>query len=405
VLCAKALEHTMATRQLVFAQLMSMLPWSSFDRLVKLHRADHKVQSFSCRDQFNAMAFAQLCARQSLRDIEVNLAARSRDLYRMGFRCTGVARNTLANANATRPWQLYADFCRVLIDLALPLYANEPLGLDLQGARVFALDSSTLELCLSLFGWAAHRPTKATVKLHTLLDLQGNIPCFVHVTEGSVGDRAAIDQILASGWVLPGAYYVMDRGYVDYARLAHLAQRGAFFVIRAIDSMRFERLDSAALDELSIAAGVQADDVGLLARHRARQRYAQPLRRVTLHDELGRELVLLTNQFELNAHTVAALYKKRWQVELFFKWIKQHLRIKSFLGTSANAVKTQIWIALSVYLVCAIAKKRLGLHSHSLHDMLRVIELNLFEPVPISDLLTRLNVEPDSGLSPQTELF
>ena len=393
----------MATRQLVFAQLMGMLPWSSFERLVKLHRADHKVQRFSCRDQFYAMAFAQLCARQSLRDIEVNLAARSHDLCRMGFRCTGVARNTLAHANATRPWQLYADFGRVLIDLALPLYAGEPLGLDLQGARVFALDSTTLELCLSLFGWAAFRPTKATVKLHTLLDLQGNIPCFVHITDGAVGDRAAIDQIMASGWAVPGAYYVMDRGYVDYARLAQLAGRGAFFVIRAMDNMRFERMHSRALEEMAMVAGVQADDVGLLARPSARQRYAQPLRRVTLHDELGRELALLTNQFELSAQTVAALYKKRWQVELFFKWIKQHLRIKSFLGTSANAVKTQIWIALSVYLMCAIAKKRLGLHSHSLHDMLRVIELNLFEPVPIADLLTRLTIQihEDSFRQPQ----
>jgi hypothetical protein len=351
------------------------------------------------------MAFAQLCARQSLRDIEVNLAARSRDLYRMGFRCTGVARNTLAHANATRPWQLYGDFCRTLIDLALPLYAHEPLGLDLQGARVFALDSTTLELCLSLFGWAAHRPTKATVKLHTLLDVQGSIPCFVHITGGAVGDRAGIDQILANGWVLPGAYYVMDRGYVDYERLAHLSWQGAFFVIRAIDNMRFERLDSRPLDDLAMQVGVQADDVGLLARARARQRYAQPLRRVTVHDELGRELVLLTNQFELGAHTVAGLYKKRWHVELFFKWIKQHLRIKSFLGTSANAVKTQIWIALSVYLICAIAKKRLDLHSHSLHDMLRVIELNLFEPVPIADLLTRLPDEKSDATSTQTALF
>jgi hypothetical protein len=395
----------MATGQLVFAQLMGMLPWSSFDRLVKLHRADHKVQRFSCRDQFYAMAFAQLCARQSLRDIEVNLAARSRDLYRMGFRCMGVARNTLANANATRPWQLYGDFCRILIDQALPLYAHEPLGLDLQGARVFALDSTTLELCLSLFGWAAHRPTKATVKLHTLLDVQGNIPCFVHITGGAVGDRAGIDQIMASGWVLPGAYYVMDRGYVDYERLAHLASYGAFFVIRALDNMRFERLESTVLDDLAIQAGVQADDVGLLALAKSRQRYVQPLRRVTLHDELGRELVLLTNQFELDAYTVAGLYKKRWQVELFFKWIKQHLRIKSFLGTSANAVKTQIWIALSVYLICAIAKKRLDLHSHSLHDMLRVIELNLFEPVPIADLLDRLPGESSDTASTQTELF
>jgi hypothetical protein len=395
----------MAMGQLVFAQLMSLLPWSSFDRLVKLHRADHKVQRFSCRDQFYAMAFAQLCARQSLRDIEVNLAARSRDLYRMGFRCTGVARNTLAHANATRPWQLYGDFCRILIDQALPLYAHEPLGLDLQGARVFALDSTTLELCLSLFGWAAHRPTKATVKLHTLLDVQGNIPCLVHITGGAVGDRAGIDQIMASGWVLPGAYYAMDRGYVDYERLAHLASYGAFFVIRAIDNMRFERLQSTALDDLAIQAGVQADDVGLLARAKSRQRYAQPLRRVTLHDELGRQLVLLTNQFELSAYTVAGLYKKRWQVELFFKWIKQHLRIKSFLGTSANAVKTQIWIALSVYLICAIAKKRLNLHSHSLHDMLRVIELNLFEPVLIADLLKRLPDESSGTASTQTELF
>ena len=395
----------MATGQLVFAQLMGLLPWSSFDRLVKLHRADHKVQRFSCRDQFYAMAFAQLCARQSLRDIEVNLAARSRDLYRMGFRCAGVARNTLAHANATRPWQLYADFCRVLIDQALPLYAQEPLGLDLQGAKVFALDSSTLELCLSLFGWAAHRPTKATVKLHTLLDLQGNIPCFVHITNGSVGDRAAIDQILANGWVLPGAYYVMDRGYVDYARLAQLDQRGAFFVIRAIDSMRFERIASTELDKMAGQAGVQADDVGLLARPISRQRYPQQLRRVIVHDELGRELVLLTNQFELSAHTVAALYKKRWQVELFFKWIKQHLRIKSFLGTSANAVKTQIWIALSVYLICAIAKKRLNLHTHSLHDMLRVIELNLFELAPITALLSRLPAQPYLESALQTELF
>lgn len=252
----------MSSAQLVFAQLMGTLPWSSFDRLVKEHRADHKVQRFSCRDQFYAMAFAQLSARQSLRDIELNLAARSRDLYRMGFRCTAVARNTLANANATRPWQLYAGFGRKLIDLALPLYANEALGLDIQGARVFALDSTTVELCLSLFGWAAFRPTKATVKLHTLLDLSGNIPCFVHITDGAVGDRGALDVLAAEGWVLPGAYYVMDRGYVDYERLARLSQRAAFFVIRAQDSLRFERQLSHALGPSDLRAGVEADDVG-----------------------------------------------------------------------------------------------------------------------------------------------
>jgi hypothetical protein len=394
----------MATQPLVFAQLMGMLLWSSFDRLVVQHRANHKVQRFSCRDQFYAMAFAQLSARQSLRDIEVNLQARSRDLYRMGFRCAAVARNTLANANATRPWQLYEGFARKLIDLALPLYAQEPLGLDIRGARVFALDSTTVELCLSLFGWAAFRPTKATVKLHTLLDLSGNIPCFVHITDGAVGDRAALDEMSAQGWVLPGAYYVMDRGYVDFARLALLNQRAAFFVIRAHDDLRFERLSSQELTPQDCDADVESDDLGHLALARSRQRYEQPMRRVAVRDERGRALVLLTNQFELSAATVGALYKKRWQVELFFKWIKQHLRIKAFLGTSANAVKTQIWIALSVYLMCAIARKRLNLAAHSLHDMLRVIELNLFEAVPIADLVRRLPA-PQSFDSAQIELF
>jgi Transposase DDE domain/Domain of unknown function (DUF4372) len=348
------------------------------------------VHSFSCRDQFYAMAFAQLSARQSLRDIEVNLQARSAHLYRMGFRCKLVARNTLAHANATRPWTLYEAFARVLIDMALPLYADEPLGIDLKGARVFALDSTTLELCLSLFGWAAFRPTKATVKLHTLLDLHGNIPCFVHVTDGAVGDRAAMDELHQHSWVTPGAFYVMDRGYVDYARLSKLEQSGAYFVIRALDTLRFERLSSQPIDEAQRRAGLDADDVGLLALARSRQRYAKPLRRITLIDERGRELVLLTNHLELGAQDVAALYKKRWQIELFFKWIKQHLRIKAFFGTSANAVKTQIWIAMSVYLICAIARKRMGLQGHSLHDILRVIELNLFEPIPIPDLLAGL---------------
>ena len=317
--------------KLVFAQIMEHLPLSSFRRCVTRHRAEHKVKNFSCLDQFLCMAFAQLTSRESLRDIEVNLRAQAHRLYHMGFRSKTISRNTLANANATRPWQLYADFAQHLIGIARPLYANEPLGVQLANTA-YAFDATTIDLCLSVYPWAPFRSTKAAIKLHTLLDLRGAIPTFVHVSDGKTHEVNLLDEIPLE----PGAFYLLDRGYLDFARLFRIAQAQAFFVIRAKSNLKFRRRYSHPVDR---RGNVLCDQTGVLTVFYSSQGYPQPLRRVVVRDADGKRIVFLTNNFALKPDLVAELYRQRWQVELFFKWIKQHLRIQRFFGTSENAVK------------------------------------------------------------------
>ena len=385
---------------------MRHVPLVAFARMVKRHRAEHKVKEFTCLDQFLALGFAQLTGRESLRDIEINLRAQGRHLYRLGFRCKTISRNTLANANRTRPWVVFADLAQHLIGVARPLYAHDPLGGEfksLMGATVYALDSTTIDLCLSLFAWAPFRSTKAAIKLHTLIDLRGSIPSFIHISDGKMADVRVLDQLLAQGWIEAGAYYVMDKAYVDFARLFRLHTSRAFFVTRAKDNLQCQTVRRRAVNTLT----------GLISDHHVRltnavscQRYPDVLRRVAYFDEdTGKTFEFLTNNLTLPALTICALYKQRWQVELFFKWIKQHLRIKSFFGTSENAVKTQIWVAIATYVLIAIIKKRLHL-DHSLHEILRVLSLNMFESTPIPALL-KPSFEPDQpGVSPnQGSLF
>ncbi len=373
--------------KLVFSQLMTYLPLTTFRRCVAAHRGEHKVKDFSCLDQFFAMAFAQLTYRESLRDIEVNLRAQTHRLYHMGFRCSTISRNTLANANATRPWQIYADLTQHLIAIARPLYANEPLGVDLD-ATVYAFDATTIDLCLSVYPWAPFRSAKAAIKLHTLLDLRGAIPSFIHITDGKTHEVNVLDDLM----IEPGAYYLMDRGYLDFARLYKLHVTNAFFVTRAKSNTQFKRRYSHPVDRTT--GNVLCDQTGVLTVFQSRKDYPTTLRRVVVRDEAGKRLTLLTNNFALKPEMVAALYKQRWQVELFFKWIKQHLRIKAFLGTSENAVKTQIWIAVATYILIAIVKKRLRL-PHSLYEILQILSLTMFETTPISQLLTPPSENPD----------
>ena len=360
--------------KLVFAQLIDHLPMHTFRRSVARFEGDRWVRSFSCQDQYRAMAFAQLTYRESLRDIEICLSAQASKLYHIGFR-QPVRRSTLADANEVRPWHIYADFAQRLIAQARKLYADEALGLDLKNS-VYALDSTTIDLCLSVFPWAHFRTTKSAVKMHTLLDLRGNIPSFIHISDGKLHDVNALDLLTPE----PGAIYVMDRGYVDFARLHVLHQAGAFFVTRAKSNMDAKRLTSAPSDR---ANGIICDQTITLSGVQTSQHYPEQLRRIRFKDpETGKTLVFITNQRTLPAATICALYKSRWQVELFFKWIKQHLRIKTFFGTSENAVKTQIWIAVSVYVLVAIVKKRLRLDA-SLHTLLQILSLTLFEKMPI----------------------
>jgi hypothetical protein len=364
----------------VFSQLMAHLPLSTFRRCVAAHRGEHKVKDFSCLDQFLAMAFAQLTWRESLRDIEVNLRAQAKRLYHMGFRCATISRNTLANANATRPWQIYADFAQHLIGIARPLYAQEPLGVELD-ATVYAFDATTIDLCLSLYPWAPFRRTKAAVKLHTLLDLRGSIPTFIHITDGKTHEVNVLDDLLIEA----GAFYLMDRGYLDFARLFVIHQAQAFFVTRAKSNTKFKRRYSNPVDRVN--TNVLCDQTGVLTVFYSSKDYPGVLRRVVVRDETGKRVTFLTNNFALGPELIAALYRQRWQVELFFKWIKQHLRIKAFLGTSENAVKTQIWIAVCTYVLIAIVKKRLHL-PHSLYEILQILSLTMFETTPINQLLT-----------------
>ena len=379
--------------KLVFSQLMAHLPLSTFRRCVAAHRGEHKVKDFSCLDQFLAMAFAQLTWRESLRDIEVNLRAQAKRLYHMGFRCATISRNTLANANATRPWQIYADLAQHLIGIARPLYAQEPLGIELD-ATVYAFDATTIDLCLSLYPWAPFRRTKAAVKLHTLLDLRGSIPTFIHITDGKTHEVNVLDDLL----IEPGAFYLMDRGYLDFARLFAIHQAQAFFVTRAKSNTKFKRRYSHPVDRAN--TDVLCDQTGVLTVFYSSKDYPAVLRRVVVRDETGKRITFLTNNFALKPELIAALYRQRWQVELFFKWIKQHLRIKAFLGTSENAVKTQIWIAVCTYVLIAIVKKRLHL-PHSLYEILQILSLTMFEITPINQLLTPPSRDSDQEFEPQ----
>ena len=365
--------------KLVFSQVMAHLPLTTFRRCVAKHRGDFKVKDFSCLDHFLSMAFAQLTWRESLRDIELNLRAQTAKLYHMGFRCKTISRNTLANANATRPWQMYADFAQHLIGIARPLYANDPIGVDLD-ATVYAFDATTIDLCLSVYPWAPFRQTKAAIKLHTLLDLRGAIPSFIHITDGKTHEVNVLDELP----VEPGAYYLLDRGFLDFSRLYAIHQAQAFFVTRSKRNTQFKRRYSHPVDR--IGTNVLCDQTGVLTVFYSNRDYPAPLRRVVIKDDEGKRITFLTNNFALPPEMIAALYKQRWQVELFFKWIKQHLRIKAFLGTSENAVKSQIWIAVATYVLIAIVKKRLNL-PHSLYEILQILSLNLFETTPINQLL------------------
>lgn len=365
--------------KLIFSQVMDYLPLHTFRRCVTRYQGERYVKRFRCFDQYLVMAFAQLTYRESLRDIEACLRAQQNKLYHMGLRSTSVARNTLSKANERRDWRIYADFSQALIRIARPLYAEEDLGLELDNT-VYALDASTIDLCLSVFPWALFRSTKSAVKLHTLLDLRGNIPTFIHISDGKLHDVNVLDILLPEA----GAIYIMDRGYVDFERLFTLNTAGAFFVIRAKSNTQYQRRYSRAVDTSS---GVKCDQTVVLTGVKTTSDYPQPLRRIKYHDvQTGKIFNFLTNNFAIPAQTVADLYRYRWQVELFFKWIKQHLRIKSFFGTSENAVKSQIWIAISVYVLVAIIRKRLNIQA-DLYTILQILSLTLFERTPLYQLL------------------
>ena len=358
----------------LFAQLMDFLPWKTFHRIVDRHNGDRYVKSMTCAEQFRVMAFAQLTYRESLRDIEVCLSAQSAKLYHMGLR-QEIKRSTLADANEARDWRIHAAFAEHLIAHARKLYVDDSIGFELANTA-YALDSTTIDLCLSVFPWAPFRTTKAAVKMHTLLDLRGNIPTFIHISDGKLHDVNVLDVLVPEA----GAIYVMDRGYVDFERLHAMHQASAFFVTRAKSNTRLRRVYSAQVDR---DTGIICDQTVALVGYYSRRDYPVHLRRIRFKDpESGKTLVFLTNNFALPAQTICALYKARWQVELFFKWIKQHLRIKKFYGTSENAVKSQIWIAVSVYVLVAIVKKRLNLDA-SLYTLLQIFSLTLFEKMPI----------------------
>ncbi len=384
--------------KLVFSQVMDHLPMHGFRRCVSRYHGERYVKRFRCLDQFLVMAFAQLTHRESLRDIEACLGAQRSKLYHMGIRSAGVARSTLSRANERRDWRIYADFAQVLIRLARPLYADEDLGLDLDNT-VYALDASTIDLCLSLFPWALFRSTKSAVKLHTLLDLRGNIPTFIHISDGKLHDVNVLDILLPE----PAAFYIMDRGYVDFERLFALHTAGAFFVIRAKSNTRYRRRYSKPVDR---SAGLRCDQTIVLTGVNTAATYPLSLRRIKYHDEqTAKTFNFLTNNFAIPAQTVPDLYRNRWQVELFFKWIKQHLRIKRFFGISENAVKTQIWIAISVYVLVAIIRKRLDIQA-DLYTILRILSLTLFEKTSLIQLLAQSDYTTDDrAISNQLNLF
>jgi len=376
--------------KLVFAQLTEHLPLSTFRRCVARYRGEFRARSFSCLDQFLCMAFAQFTFRESLREIEACLRAQTLKLYHMGIRSKKISRSTLADANEARNWRIYADFAQSLIGMARRLYAQEPFGVDLN-ETVYALDTTTIDLCLSLFPWAPFMSTKAAVKLHTLLDLRGNIPAFIHISDGKLHEVNILDQLLPEA----GAFYVIDRGFLDYARLYRFHQAGSFFVTRARANSPTVRRYSHPVDR---ATGLICDHTVVLTNPYAQHHFPAPLRRIRFKDlHSANTFIFLTNNFALPALTITQLYRCRWQVELFFKWIKQHLRIKAFFGTSENAVKSQIWIAVSVYVLVAIIKKRLNLDA-SLFQLLQILSVTMFERTPLHQLLTLAPDERVTGI-------
>jgi Domain of unknown function (DUF4372)/Transposase DDE domain len=374
----------MDTGKTIFSQLIGFLPVYEFQKCVQRYNGHYKVKHFSCWNQFLCMAFAQLTYRESLRDIEACLRSAQRKLYHMGFR-GNVSRNTLAHANQVRDWRIYADFAQILIGQARRLYANDSFGVELN-QTAYALDSTTIDLCLSLFPWAKFRAHKGAVKLHTLLDLRGSIPSLVMITHGKVHDVKILDQLIFE----PGAFYIIDRGYLDFERLYAIHQASAFYVIRAKSNFRFRRLYSRAVDK---STGVQSDQTIVLEGFYSHKAYPDKLRRIRYFDsDQNKRLIFLTNNFLLPALTIAELFRCRWQIELFFKWIKQHLRIKAFYGTTENAVKTQIWIAITIYVMVAIVKKQLKLDL-SLYTILQILSVTLFEKTPILEALSTIQPE------------
>lgn len=372
----------------IFAQLMEFLPIYEFRKCVKRYNGNYKVKSFTCCEQFLCMSFAQLTYRESLRDIEACLRAAHKKLYHMGIR-SKVSRNTLANANQVRDWRIYADFAQAIIGITRKLYINEDFGVELQ-QTAYALDATIIDLCLSLFPWAKFRNRKGAVKLHTLIDLRGSIPAFVIITHGKVHEVTVLDDLIIEA----GAIYIMDRGYLDFRRLHRIQQASAFFVTRAKSNFKFKRLYSNRVDK---STGVQCDQIIVLTGFYAKKDYPDKLRRIRYHDaEHNNTLVFLTNNFTLPALTIAKLYRCRWQVELFFKWIKQHLRIKAFYGTTENAVKTQIWIAISVYVLVAIVKKRLNL-KHSLYTILQILSVTLLEKIQLLQAFSSMEDDDTNG--------
>ena len=374
--------------QIIFSQIMDFVPLYEFRKCVQRYSGNYKVRSFSCWSQFLCMAFAQLTYRESLRDIESCLISMQKKLYHMGLRGK-ISRSTLADANESRDWRIYADFAQVLIHTARGLYRDDEFGVDLD-QTVYALDSSTIDLCLSLFPWARFRKQKGAIKLHTLLDLRGNLPSFIKITDGKVHDVNILDDLIAE----PGSYYIMDRGYLDFSRLYTLTQLSAFFVIRSKVNLQFRRMYSHPIDK---STGLKSDQTIMLTGIKSAKDYPDKLRRTRYFDiETNLDLTFLSNNFFIPAPTIAQLYKCRWQVELFFKWIKQHLRIKAFFGTSKNAVKTQIWIAISVYVLVAIIKKRLDLDL-SLYTILQILSVTVFEQIPIIQVLTNFDYRSLEG--------
>ncbi len=383
--------------QIIFSQVMDFLPKYEFDKCVDRYGGNHWVKKFSCYDQYLCMAFAQLTYRESLRDIEICLRAMGKKLYHAGFR-GDIARSTLADANEKRDWRIFSDFAHVLIDIARKLYAQDDFGLELKQA-VYVLDSTTINLCLSLCPWAKFRKAKGAIKLHTLLDLHGNIPTLIIITPGKVSDVSILDQIQLEA----GAFYIFDRGYIDFVRFYRIHQAGAFYFTRAKTNLNYQRIYSHPVDK---STGLRSDQTIILKDYSTRKDYPERLRCISYFDaDTRKRFVFITNNFHLSALTVAQLYKCRWQVELFFKWIKQHLRIKVFYGTSENAVKTQIWIAISVYVLVAIIKKTLKLE-HRIYTILQILSLSLFEREPIYQVLTQHdyhNAEPTGYI--QLNLF
>ena len=369
----------MHSGKLVFAQLTDLVHPEQFRRCVRRYSGDYKIKTFSCWNQFLCMAFGQLTFRESLRDVETCLRSRRDQLYHLGIRGE-VSHSTLADANRERDWRIYYDLAQLLIRRARSLYQNEPIGLELKDT-VYALDSTTIDLCLSLFPWARFRRTKAAIKLHTLLDLRGSIPTFISISQGKKADVRILDELVLE----PGSFYVMDRGYVDFQRLYGFVLAAAFFVTRAKTHLKFNRLESRRVDS---STGVRSDQIIWLRNPSSIKHYPDKLRRIHYVDvETGKSLIFLTNNFELPALTIALLYKNRWKVELFFKWIKQHLRIKHFYGTSDNAVKTQIWISICVYVLVASVKKQLN-SGKSLYSILQILSVNAFEKVPLLQVLS-----------------